>query len=186
MQYNVFQPWAWFIATAMCYFTLPLVLAQAATGAYVSNLDALKGASTLSGARPAALREVPPAELLSRGKTFGLDVPTGTMAAGMASRARMIPLYGDPAKAGPLAVRFQFPAGYQAPIETHRADKYISVISGKMRMALGERGDASGGQPLVAGAFMKLPADGRHRLWADADSVVELHSSGPFDLRLAA
>ena len=55
-----------------------------------------------------------------------------------------------------------------------------------MRMALGERGDDSGGQPLVAGAFMKLPADGRHRLWADADSVVELHSSGPFDLRLAA
>src|SRR3954468_23169505 len=135
MPFNVFQPWAWFVATAMCYFTLPLVLVQAATGVYVSNLHALRDASALSAVRPDALREAPPVELLSRGRMSGLDVPKGTTAAGALSRAGMTALYGDPAKAGPFAVRFQFPAGYQAPIETHRADKYITVISGKIRMA---------------------------------------------------
>jgi quercetin dioxygenase-like cupin family protein len=82
-------------------------------------------------------------------------------------------------------VRFQFPAGYEIPTHSHPTNEYITVISGKLRMAFGEKAGASGAQPFVAGAFMSLPAGAWHHLWADDASVLELHSTGPFAIKLA-
>ena len=113
------------------------------------------------------------------------DAFTWAPAAGLPPGAKITVLYGDPAKAGPFAVRFQFPSGYEIPIHSHPTDEFITVISGKLRMAFGEKADAAGAQPLVQGAFMSLPAGSWHHLWADAESVVELHSTGPFDVMLA-
>ena len=83
-----------------------------------------------------------------------------------------------------FAVRFAFPAGYEVPTHSHPSDEFITVISGKMRMAFGEKAAATDTQPLVPGSFMSLPAGAWHHLWVDADSVVELHSTGPFDVML--
>ena len=113
------------------------------------------------------------------------DAFTWAPAAGLPPGAKMTVLYGDPSKAAPFAVRFQFPAGYEIPTHSHPTDEYITVISGKLRMAFGEKADASGAQPFVPGAFMALPAGSWHHLWSDVDSVVELHSTGPFDVMLA-
>jgi hypothetical protein len=52
-------------------------------------------------------------------------------------------------------------------------------------MAFGEKADAAHAQPLPAGAFMSLPAGAWHRLWTEVETVVELHSTGPFDIKLA-
>jgi hypothetical protein len=106
--------------------------------------------------------------------------------ASILSRARVTALYGDPARSGPFAIRFQLPAGYEVPVGMHPTDGYINVVSGRLRMAaLGDKTDASMAQRLVPGAFMRLAAGARQRLWVDTDSVVELHASGPFDVRLA-
>jgi quercetin dioxygenase-like cupin family protein len=105
-------------------------------------------------------------------------------AAGLPPGAKVAVLYGDPSKAGPFAVRFDFPAGYEVPTHSHPTDEFITVVSGKMRMAFGEKADATGAQSLVPGSFMSLPAGAWHHLWVDADSVVELHSTGPFAIKL--
>jgi quercetin dioxygenase-like cupin family protein len=101
-------------------------------------------------------------------------------ATGLPPGAKVTALYGDPAKAGPFAVRFAFPTGYEVPTHSHPTDEFITVVSGKMRMAFGEKADATAAQPLVPGSFMSLPAGAWHHLWVDAESVVELHSTGPF------
>src|ERR1051325_7845142 len=106
-------------------------------------------------------------------------------AEGLPPGAKVPVLYGDPFKAGPFAVRFQFPNGYEIPTHSHPTDEYITVISGKLRMAFGETADAKGAQPFTVGSFMTLPAGSWHHLWTDADSVVELHSTGPFAIMLA-
>ncbi len=56
--------------------------------------------------------------------------------------------------------------------------------SGKARMAFGEKADEAQAQQLPAAAFMTLPASAWHRLWADAETIIELHSTGPFGVKL--
>jgi quercetin dioxygenase-like cupin family protein len=82
-------------------------------------------------------------------------------------------------------VRFKFPSDYALPTHSHPTDEYLTVISGKARMAFGPKADEAQAQPLPAGAFMILPAGAWHRLWADAETIIELHSTGPFGVKLA-
>jgi quercetin dioxygenase-like cupin family protein len=78
-------------------------------------------------------------------------------------------------------MRLKFPAGYEIPTHSHPTDELITVVSGKARMALGENATASDAEPLTPGTFMLLPAGAWHSLWIDDETVVELHSTGPFD-----
>jgi len=105
-------------------------------------------------------------------------------AAGLPEGGKMTVLYGDPTKAGPFAVRFEFPAGYEVPTHSHPTDEFITILSGKGRMAFGEKATAADAQPLVSGTFMVLPAGAWHHLWIDGDTVLELHSMGPFGVHL--
>ena len=106
-------------------------------------------------------------------------------AEGLPPGAQVAVLYGDPSKAGLFAIRFKFPAGYEIPTHSHPTDEFITIISGSGRMAFGEKADAANAQPLPAGAFMSLPAGAWHHLWIDAETLVELHSMGPFAVHLA-
>lgn len=105
-------------------------------------------------------------------------------AAGLPDGAQAAVLFGDPSKEGPFAIRFKFPAGYEIPTHSHPTDEFITVISGKGRMAFGENASADQAQPLGPGTFMVLPAGAWHHLWIDAETVVELHSIGPFGTHL--
>ena len=101
-------------------------------------------------------------------------------AAGLPPGAEVAVLYGDPAKPGPFALRFKFPAGYSIPTHSHPTDELLTIVSGKARMSFGEMADEASAKPLTEGSFMSLPAGAWHRLWIDADTVIELHSTGPF------
>lgn len=106
-------------------------------------------------------------------------------AAGLPPGAQVAVLYGDPSKEGLFAVRFKFPAGYEIPTHSHPTNEFITVISGNGRMAFGENAKASDAQPLPAGAFMSLPAGAWHHLWIDTETILELHSTGPFEVHVA-
>jgi quercetin dioxygenase-like cupin family protein len=135
-------------------------------------IAALIAAAPLSLAIAAAgTPSITPAEKLSWGPAAGL--PPG---------AQVAVLYGDPTAKGPFAIRLKFPAGYEIPTHSHPTDELITVISGGGRMAFGENASAGDAQPLALGAFMDLPAGAWHHLWIDADTVVELHSTGPFEV----
>ena len=113
------------------------------------------------------------------------DALSWTPAQGLPPGAQIAVLYGDPGKTGPFAVRFKFPAGYEVATHSHPTDEFLTVISGRARMAFGEKADEAHAQPLRANAFMILPAGAWHRLWVDAETVIELHSAGPFGVKLA-
>jgi quercetin dioxygenase-like cupin family protein len=106
-------------------------------------------------------------------------------AQGVPPGAQVAVLYGNPSKKGPFAVRFKFPAGYEIPTHSHPTDEFLTVVSGKARMAFGKDADAAHAQPFPTGAFMILPAGAWHHLWSDAETVIELHSTGPFSVKLA-
>ena len=105
-------------------------------------------------------------------------------APGLPPGAEIAVLYGDPSKTGPFAIRLKFPAGYQIATHSHPTDELITFLSGRSRMAFGEAAKESDAAPMEPGAFMDLPAGAWHSLWIDSETVVELHSTGPFDTHL--
>ena len=113
------------------------------------------------------------------------DAFTWQPAQGLPPGAEMTVLYGDPSKAEPFALRFKFPAGYEIATHSHSNAEFITVLSGKGRMTFGEKADPATAEPLPAGAFMNLPAGAWHHLWIDEATIVELHSTGPFDVHMA-
>ena len=123
------------------------------------------------------------AEAGSAAKIVAPDSLTFAPAQGLPAGAEIAVLYGDPSKEGPFTVRFKFPAGYTIATHSHPTDEFLTVISGKARMAFGEDADEGKAQPLPAGAFMSLPAGAWHRLWIDTDTIIELHSTGPFGVK---
>ncbi len=112
------------------------------------------------------------------------DTLTWAPAAGLPEGAQMAVLYGDPSKEGPFTIRFKFPAGYHIATHSHPTDEFITVISGSGRMAFGEEATEGAAEPLVAGTFTSLPGGAWHQLWIDAETVVELHSTGPFGTQM--
>jgi quercetin dioxygenase-like cupin family protein len=113
------------------------------------------------------------------------DALVWTPAEGLPPGAEVAVLYGDPTKDGPFTLRFKFPAGYEIATHSHPTDEFVTIVSGKGRMAFGATADAASAQPLAPGAFTVLPAGAWHHLWIDADMIVELHSTGPFGVELA-
>jgi len=126
-----------------------------------------------------------PAQAAGSGSIIQSDALTWTPAQGVPPGAQVAVLYGNPSKKGPFAVRFKFPAGYELATHSHPTDEFLTVISGNARMAFGKNADATHTQPLPTGAFMILPAGAWHHLWSDAETVIELHSTGPFSIKLA-
>lgn len=105
-------------------------------------------------------------------------------AQGLPPGAQVAVLFGDPSKPGPFALRFKFPAGYFIPTHSHPTDELITVLSGQARMAFGEDASEKTAGGMTTDAFMVLPAGYWHALWIDSETIVELHSTGPFGTTL--
>ena len=121
----------------------------------------------------------------AEGTVIQPDSLTWAPAQGLPPGAEMAVLFGNPGKIGPFAVRFKFPAGYEIPTHSHPTDEVLTVLSGEGRMAFGQKVDAAHAKPLVAATFTTLPAGAWHHVWIDAETVIELHSSGLFGVVLA-
>jgi hypothetical protein len=96
--------------------------------------------------------------------------------------AEFVLIEGDPAAAGPLTLRLRFPAGYRIPAHTHPAIEHITVLSGTFGIGMGDKLDTAKGQAMPAGSFIVMPIGHRHFAWADEETVVQLHSVGPWGI----
>jgi hypothetical protein len=96
--------------------------------------------------------------------------------------AKVAILAGDPTKSGPFTMRLQAPAGYMIPAHWHSQTENVTVISGTLRLGMGNKLDKSKGQALPAGAFASMPAKMRHFAWSQEKTIVQLHGTGPFDI----
>ena len=89
-------------------------------------------------------------------------------------------LFGDPSKEGLFALRLKFPKGYQVAPHTHPKPEIVTVISGTLRLGMGETVDPSKAQALPAGSFFAFQPGMAHFVSADEDTVVQLNSTGPW------
>ena len=91
-------------------------------------------------------------------------------------------LHGDPSKPGPFGVRLKIPAGLELGSHTHSNAEYVTIISGKAKVSWGVKADIAGGDDLLPGSFFWMNGADHHDFMAIDETVVEINSTGPFDL----
>jgi hypothetical protein len=97
--------------------------------------------------------------------------------------AKLAALEGDPAKPGPFTIRLQVPDGYKIPAHTHPTVERVTVISGTFHLGTADKFDETSGHEMVAGSFAIMPAEMKHFAWATGETVVQVHSTGPFVIK---
>jgi len=94
--------------------------------------------------------------------------------------AKLTVIEGPMNQAVPFTVRLKFPAGYSIPPHFHPAVERVTVLSGEFHMAVGEKFDKAKLQALKPGGMMIMDAKTPHFAWAKAETVVQLHGTGPW------
>jgi quercetin dioxygenase-like cupin family protein len=102
---------------------------------------------------------------------------------GLPPGAKMAVLDGDPTKKGSFTVRLQAPAGYKVPPHTHPSAEKITVISGTLNLGMGDKFDEAAGRELGAGSFAVMPAGMKHFAWTTGETILQIHSNGPFEIK---
>jgi quercetin dioxygenase-like cupin family protein len=91
-------------------------------------------------------------------------------------------IQGNPAESGPLALRLRFPAGYRIPAHSHPQIEHITVLSGVFNIGMGDVLDEEKGNAMPAGSFVVMPKGHNHFAWTEQETVVQLHSTGPWGI----
>jgi quercetin dioxygenase-like cupin family protein len=86
---------------------------------------------------------------------------------------------GKPGEPGPFVLRVRYPAGLKAMPHSHPNDTYVTVISGVLRYAEGEKFDESKFKDYPAGSFFVIPANVPHYENATAPMEFQAHGTGP-------
>lgn len=91
-------------------------------------------------------------------------------------------LAGDPSKPGMFVIRAKFPDGYTVPPHWHPTDEYVTVLSGTLMAALGDKIDPGAMHALPAGGMAKMPRRTNHYVRAKGETTIQVHAMGPFEL----
>jgi quercetin dioxygenase-like cupin family protein len=97
--------------------------------------------------------------------------------------ARMSVLSGDPARAGPYAVRLSMPHGYRVPPHSHPTNEHIIVRQGSLRFGTGDkmnRATRKQMRVLRTGESIDAQANMHHFVEASGPTEIEVSGQGPF------
>jgi quercetin dioxygenase-like cupin family protein len=110
------------------------------------------------------------------------QVKWGSAPPSLPAGAQLAVLEGDPSKAGAFTIRAKFPDGYKIPPHWHPTDERIVVLEGSLGMGVGDKFDQSAGHELQVGSYSMMPKGLRHFAWAKGDTVIQVSSTGPFEV----
>lgn len=99
---------------------------------------------------------------------------------GMPSGAQVAVMEGDPSKPGPYTVRVKMPDGYKIMPHWHPNIEHVTVVSGMFHMGMGDKFDQSAATTMPVSAFAYMQPQVHHYAWAQGETVVQLHGTGPW------
>jgi hypothetical protein len=104
------------------------------------------------------------------------DVPT------LPAGAKIAVIEGPMNQPTPFTVRLKFPANYRIPPHHHPAVERVTVISGTFHLGMGDKFEPDKAQPLSTGAIAIMQPGTAHYAWTSAETVVQLHGTGPWGI----
>src|SRR5882672_3208770 len=94
--------------------------------------------------------------------------------------AQLAVLEGNPmAASGDYTVRLKMPAGYKIAPHWHPKRENVTVISGTLKLGMGDTFDTSKMMDLPAGSFGYLDPDMHHYVMASGETIVQVHGMSP-------
>lgn len=136
----------------------------------------------VAGAVPAASGDEKSAVPPDHGVFAPNDIQWVEAAPILPAGAKMAVLKGDPSKEGIFVLRLKVPAGYRIMPHWHPAYENVTVISGEANIGMGQVFDKTKGVKIPTGGFGYLAPQMNHFFWADAETVIQLHGMGPWQL----
>src|SRR5271170_2264992 len=94
--------------------------------------------------------------------------------------AQLAVLEGDPmAVSGDFTIRLKMPDGYKVAPHTHPNRENVTVLSGTLKVGMGDQFDASKMMSFGAGSFAYLDPSVHHYAAASGETVIQIHGMSP-------
>ncbi len=143
--------------------------------AFAGVAAAQEKAAAASEGKPAAMDEH---KTLNRG-----ELKWGPAPESLPPGAKAVVVQGDPGVKGELfTVRLKMPKGYTIPPHTHPTAEYVAVLSGTLYLGEGDLAAKKSAKALKAGGWASIPEGHHHYAISDADTEVQVHAMGPFEI----
>jgi quercetin dioxygenase-like cupin family protein len=160
------------------FFSIVLLLSLAASGL---AQHAEHSGKVARGEQKAAKAEKTAAENV---KAFTPDkVEWGAAPTALPSGAQLGVLEGNPMKAGSYTMRLKMPAGYRIPPHFHLRREHVTVVSGNLKVGMGDKFEEGAMNSFSAGSFAYLEPQTHHFAMADGETVIQLHGVGPWGIQ---
>jgi len=102
--------------------------------------------------------------------------------AALPAGAQSAVLLGDPSKEGLFVTRLKAPKGYRIPPHTHPNQEVVTVISGTIKLGMGETADPTKAKALPAGTFYATPPGMAHFAQFEEETVIQVSTIGPWGI----
>jgi len=108
------------------------------------------------------------------------SIPWGPAPSFVEPGAQLAVVEGNPlASTGDYTVRLKMPAGYRIAPHWHPKRENVTVISGTLKVGMGDNFDESKMASFSAGSFAYLDPDMHHYVAASGETVVQIHGMAP-------
>ena len=138
------------------------------------------GTVSAADTKPAA--KTPSHAAMKMGMSTPDDIKWGAPPPVFDQSAQFAVLAGNPMAAGNYVVRLKMPDGYKIMPHWHPTTENITVISGTFHFATGDKFDNTKGAVMPAGTFGFVGPHMNHYAWAEGETIVQVHGTGPFKL----
>ncbi len=90
---------------------------------------------------------------------------------------------GDPmAATGDFTVRLKMPDGYKFPPHTHPHRENVTVLSGTLKVGMGDQFDDSKMMSFGVGSFIYVDPTMHHYAGASGETVIQIHGASPLQI----
>lgn len=107
-------------------------------------------------------------------------IPYGPLPPFVPPGAQLAVIEGNPAaSSGDYTVRLKMPDGYRIPPHWHPKRENVTVISGTLKVGMGDQFDAGKMAEFAPGSFAYLDPNMHHYVAASGETVVQVHGMAP-------
>ncbi len=108
------------------------------------------------------------------------QIKYGPAPAFLSPGAQLAVLEGDPmASTGDFTIRLKMPSGYKVAPHTHPHRENVTVLSGTLKVGMGDQFDADKMMGFPAGSFAYLDPSMHHYAMASGETVIQIHGMSP-------
>jgi|1185.fasta_scaffold47121_2 hypothetical protein len=107
------------------------------------------------------------------------DIQWGPAPPVVPAGAQMAVLEGNPMGTGEYTIRFKMPNGYKVMPHWHPKREAVTVLSGTLKVGMGDKWDDSKMAGFGVGSFAYLDPSMHHYVSASGETVIQIHGQAP-------